>query len=38
MATKINIYAQTMEDLHGGATTFAQPDCAMYLAIVMVNY
>ena len=25
MATKLNIYAQTMAHLHGGATTFAQP-------------
>ena len=23
--TKVNIYAQTMGRLHGGATTFAQP-------------
>ena len=30
MATKVNIYAQTIAHLHGGATTFAQPHCTLY--------
>ena len=33
MTTKINIYAQMMARLHGGATTFAPPPLIMALSL-----